>query len=415
MLIKHMVMAARNILRNKRRTTLTLMSIIVGLVGVSLLDGFIHYSLWGLRETIIKNGLGHIQVAASQQYFDEGDMDPYPFMLKDYEKISKKLRSIPEVAHVIPVIHSAGVLSFQGHTETVMVSALPSNLSSKLLNFRTIIKGRDITDDDAHGVLLGSGLAKKLGVVPGKVISLITSTKGGSVNSIELEVLGISQSGITLVDDAALQMNLTAAQELMLSNEVPLLLVFLEKTEQTNAVMAQMNNTLLPRLAKKTNQPLVAKPWSELSDYYKQANTAYSMVLFVAKMVMLVVTIFVIANTMSMAVFERMREIGTLRAVGSTRWNIVSLFLFEGLIIGVIGGILGILIGIGFCELINLFGGINLPPQPGMTTPITILFKPEISSLMQSVFITVITAMLGAVTPALRAAKFRIANILRYV
>jgi len=67
--IKHVVMAGRNILRNKRRTLLTLMSIVIGLIGVTLLDGFIHYSMWGLRETIIKNGLGHIQVAVSTQYF----------------------------------------------------------------------------------------------------------------------------------------------------------------------------------------------------------------------------------------------------------------------------------------------------------------------------------------------------------
>ena len=296
-----------------------------------------------------------------------------------------------------------------------MVSAMPSDISSKLLSFRNIIKGRDIADADNHGVLVGEGLAKKLGVIPGDVLSLLTATKGGSINSIDLDVVGISQSGISLVDDSAVQMNLNAAQELMMVDEVPLILVFLEKTEQTDSVMLQLKQHLLPKLEKKTSQSLTAKPWFEISDYYKQANGAYSIVLLVAKLVLLVVTVFVIANTMSMAVFERMREIGTLRALGTTQWGIVNLFLLEGLIIGIVGSFIGTLLGIGLCDLINALGGIKLPPQPGMSVPVTILFKPDLRSLLQSSVITVIVATLGSMSPALRAARSRVADILRYV
>lgn len=413
--IKSIKMAFRNIVRNRRRTVFTLSSIVIGLLGVTLLDGFVTYSMWGLRETIVKNGLGHIQIASSPAFFDEGDMDPYVFLLKDPKKIAKKLRAIPEVKQVMPALNFSAVLSADGKNENAMVSAMPSDLAAELLSFRTLESGRQLTASDRRGVIIGKGLASKLGVKVGRSINLITATKGGAVNSLDLEVVGISVSGIAALDNVSVFMELASAQELMLIGEVPVLLVFLEKTEQTGTVLAQLKHTVLPRISRVTGQPLVAKSWEELSDYYQQANTAYRMVLTVARFILLLVTIFVIANTMSMSVFERMREIGSLRAIGCTRGDVLVMFMLEGLMIGVIGSLLGVAVGVGACHLINLLGGIHLPPQPGMSTDVEVLFQPSGLAMLQNMGLTVVVAVLGSVFPALKAARSKIAEILRYI
>ena len=81
-------MACRNLLRNRRRTISTLLAIAVGLVGLTFRDGYMTYSMHGLRESVIHNGTGHIQAALSPAYFDEGDGDPMPFMLPDAKSSS---------------------------------------------------------------------------------------------------------------------------------------------------------------------------------------------------------------------------------------------------------------------------------------------------------------------------------------
>ena len=81
--VKTILMALRNLLRGGRRTVSTPLAISVGLVGLTLLDGYVTYSMRGLRENVIHSGTGHLQVAKSAAFFDEGDTDPFPFMLDD--------------------------------------------------------------------------------------------------------------------------------------------------------------------------------------------------------------------------------------------------------------------------------------------------------------------------------------------
>ena len=78
-LFKIFRMAARNLARNGRRTRSTIIAIVVGMVGLAFIDGYVTYSMNGLTEATIKSGTGHLQIAASPAFYDEGDADPFPF------------------------------------------------------------------------------------------------------------------------------------------------------------------------------------------------------------------------------------------------------------------------------------------------------------------------------------------------
>ena len=140
------VMGMRNLLRGRRRTLSTLVAIAVGLLGLIFLDGFITYSMDGYREAIIRSGTGHIQIARSPRFFDEGDSNPFPFMLKDEGAVESALRALPETKAVLPSLSFTAVIAAGGKTGTVEVSALPIAEAHTLLSARKLLAGSDLED-----------------------------------------------------------------------------------------------------------------------------------------------------------------------------------------------------------------------------------------------------------------------------
>jgi putative ABC transport system permease protein len=130
----------------------------------------------------------------------------------------------------------------------------------------------------------------------------------------------------------------------------------------------------------------------------------------------MLVVIFTIVNTMTMAVLERTREIGTLRAIGTQKTGIMELFLAEGLWIGFFGGIFGVLMGLAGSSFINTaLGGIYIPPPPGMAEGYQAFFVPAFATVWQNLLLAVTISVLASIYPALKGVKLKIAEALRYI
>jgi putative ABC transport system permease protein len=220
-------MAARNLLRNPGRTLSTLVAITVGLLGLTLLDGFVTFSMNGFRDAIIRSGTGHIQVARSAAYFDAGDTNPIPFMLDNEAGVVSWLRAIPGVADVMPTMAFSAALSDAGKTSFVRVTAYPTLQARRDLSLRSITAGRDLAAGESGTILIGTGLAKRLDLGPGHTLSLFALSKGGGVNTESFTIVGTSSSGIAEVDDVSVTMSLSDAQTLLGVQSVPDLVVFL--------------------------------------------------------------------------------------------------------------------------------------------------------------------------------------------
>ncbi len=401
----------RNVLRNKRRTLITLLSIIIGIVSITVYSGFITYSMWGLRESTIRNGLGHLQISTDEKFFLLGSFDPYSFLIKDYKNVERKIMSIPEVKTVVPEITFSATLAGKGRSAIAMVEAFPSNISSDVLSFRNIIEGRDIIEDTAREIVLGRGVAEKLGVKVGDILTIMGVTKGGGLNAMDVEVVGISSSGLREIDNMYAYMGLKAAKDFLFVQDVPLLVVLLEKTEYTDKVYNYLVNQMIPV----SKEKLFVKKWDELADYYNQAKGFYDTLLSVIRLIVILIVIFAILNTMVMSVFERVREIGTMRAIGTKKSKILLMFMLEGTIIGLIGGVTGVAIGFGLCHVINMLGGIYIPPPPGMNEGYRALFTPPLRSIWENIILAFVVSIIGSIYPALRSTKFSIADALRYI
>ena len=407
--MKTVLMATRNLLRGGRRTASTLLAISVGLVGLTLLDGYITYSMNGLRNAVIQSGTGHLQIVKSPEFFDEGDTDPFPFMMDQAPAIEKELRALPEVKDVVPAISFTAVASTNGKTTTVMVTALPIVQASANLSDRTIDKGADLATGESGKILVGKGVARKLGIEPQASLSLFALNKGGGVNTQSYTVSGTTSTIIAALDNVSVFMDLKDAQTLVRSATVPQLIVFLKNTADTTRVAQAIRYV-------SQNSPLAGltvRTWEELSQYYRQANSVYQLVLAVARLIVLIVALFSISGTLSLAVMERLREMGTLRAFGTRRPSVLSMLLFEGLILGATGALIGSLAGGAASGLVNLVGGITMPPPPGTSSVIHILFTPEKSKFVTNAAWILAASTAGAFFPGMLASRQKIADLLR--
>ncbi|HET6451935.1 MAG TPA: FtsX-like permease family protein [Spirochaetia bacterium] len=402
--LKALAMAVRNLLRGGRRTVSTLLAILVGLVGLTLLDGYITYSMNGLRWSVIHSGTGHIQVVKSPAFLDEGDSDPFPFMLDNAGQIQDRLRAMPQVADVVPAVSFTAVASANGKTTTVMVTALPTDKAARYLEARRIEAGKDLAAGQTGSILLGRGVARKLGVAPGAPVSLFALTEGGGVNTQTYGVTGTTATVIAALDNTAVFMDLSDAQALMGTQQVPQLIVFLKETADTNPVAAKLRADL---------GGLTIRTWEQLSPYYQQANSAYQLVLAVARFIVLIVALFSISGTLSLSVMERLREVGTLRAFGTRRAGLLTMFVWEGLALGLAGALVGCAAGAGISGLLNLFGGVTMPPQPGTSEAFRILFTPETSKFFDNALWVVGASIVGALFPGMLASRRKIADLLR--
>ena len=403
-------LAVRNLGRQRQRTLSTLAAIVVGLVGLAFLDGYISYSMWGLKETIIRSGTGHFQVAASAAYFDEGDSDPFPYLLPDSNRLANQLRRLPEVKEVVPSLAFQAVLGVGAKMETIRIQAMPTALRLANLEMLKVRSGTDLDPDVPGRILLGTGLASKLGLAPGDTVTIFALASGGGVNNQEFIVSGTASSGIAAADASSAFLDLGDAQGLLGTDRVPLLTVYLDHTEDTDAVLARLRQHA-PAAAP---TGVVFRGWDELSPYYRQANGSYQMVLGVARIIVLLVALFSISGTLNLSVLERLREIGTLRAFGTRRGGVIRLLVSEGTLLGVLGAVAGTLVGWAATAAFNLAGGVTMPTQPGMTEPLTIFFRPDPGHALAN-GLWVIAAAVGSWFPAHLATRRLPADLLRAV
>ncbi|HET6487809.1 MAG TPA: FtsX-like permease family protein, partial [Spirochaetia bacterium] len=319
------------------------------------------------------------------------------------------LRAIPQVRDVVPGLSFTAVASAGGKTTTVLVTALPVARTLGNLSSRGIFQGKDLVPGRSGQILVGRGVARKLSLAPGASVSLFALTSDGGVNTQSYAVSGTTQTIISAVDNVSVFMDLGDAQSLVSSQAVPQLIVFLKKTADTDRVASLLRNAP----AGSALSGLTIRTWEQLSPYYRQANGAYQLVLGVARLIVLIVALFSIAGTLSLAVMERLREIGTLRAFGSQRRRVLLMFLFEGLVLGIAGAVIGCLAGGGLSWLIGALGGITMPAQPGTSSGFKVLFTPQTSRFVANGLCVLVVSVVAAVFPGMLASRRRIADLLR--
>lgn len=406
----YLKLAVRNVFRNRRRTVITLAAMAFGAAAVILFGGFVNAIYWGVRESTIRSQVGHIQLYR-KGFSDKGTLAPYDYLIRDYPGLRRDLQSIEHVKTVTARLGLSGLVSTGDTTTSFVGSGVVPEGETGLSSLATIVEGQELTSRDPRGVTLGVGLARAFGVKPGDDLTLLTTTRAGSINALAVKVRGIWESGEKAYDDRFLRASLPEVQRLLdlEQGEVQSVVLLLDRTESTAVVRDR-----IARLIRERGLDLEMKTWEDLALRYHQVRELFGRIFGILTLIVSIMVVFGITNTMTMAIFERTREIGTVMALGTRRRGVVSMFVLEGVALGALGGILGVLLGVVLAKVVSALG-IQLPPPPGSTRgfPVLIFVVPDV--LAQAFRLSIITATLASLYPAWRASRLDVVEALRHV
>ena len=402
-----LLIAARNLARNRRRALTALLTIAAGVIAMVLADGFIQWIYWAMREATIQSQLGHIQIVRPG-FHQAGAASPYDYLLPAKSPVRDAVEASPGVKLVAPRMAVTGLISHGDTTVSFIADGVDPKKEARLSKALRIVKGRDLSGANAQEVILGRGLARTLGVGPGATIALLATSSSGGINAVEARVSGLFVSANQAYDDAALRLPIGLAQTLLRAEGAHSWLVLLEETEQTDAFLEQFR-TRFPV----GDTRLEFVPWYAHADFYNKTVALFSQQMSVLRLIIGFIIILSISNMLVMNVLERTGEIGTLLAVGFRRRKVMQFFAVEGLLLGLIGGAAGVLTGYGLAELIS-FIGIPMPPPPGMEEGFTAEIRITLPVLASAFAIAFVTTAMAGLYPAWKASRLDIINALRH-
>jgi putative ABC transport system permease protein len=405
--------AVRNLLRYKRRTLLTASLITIGIVFVLVflaVSGSFKNMMIG---QITDSMLGHLQVHR-KGYVASIDNLPLNLNLKAgaAERLKSALDQQPEIAAYSPRIKFGGMFSnFVETTNIRLVAVYPEKefATVPLLPTR-IIEGEKTLA--RGGILVPTLLAKGMGVKVGDTVVVVATNKDGSVNGKQFKVSGIVE-GITGPGGRDGYIHLEDAMELlrMEEAEVSEVAIRVKDFSKLRRFAGKIESLFSGELNKQGKPLFEVHTWEQLTPFYNIARMIDMMTFFI-KLMLIAIVLISIMNVMIMAVYERIREIGTIAAIGTLPGKILSLFVLEGLCLGVVGAILGDIAGLAIVKVLNLSRiTFDFGQQKGLllTADIT-----PADFLTISVTV-VIVSVVASLQPAFKASRMEPIKALRHV
>lgn len=397
-------LALRNVFRHAWRSAMTLAAIGFGVAAIILAGGFVRDMYKKLGESIIHSQTGHVQIARPT-FFGEGSRSPERHLIADLSSLEASLSKETAVKVVTARLIFGGLLS-NGRTDLPIAGeGIEPGKERELMTSSTIVEGRMLSSRDTSGVVVGEGLAKALKLRAGDSATLLSGTVDGAMNTIEVEVVGIFRSFSRDYDSHAVKVTLQAAQELMATPSANVVVLLLNDTRDTDPVLSHLG-----RLTAASG--LTARTWQQLSPFYESTVQLYDRQFGVLMLIILLLVALGVANTVNLAVLERLSEFGTMRAMGNRGTYVAKLVMTECALLGAIGAIAGTLIGIALAVLISAIG-IPMPPPPNSNIGYTAAIEIVQGVVLQAASVGFLATTLAGAIPALRARAIPIVNALQ--
>jgi putative ABC transport system permease protein len=414
-MLKILKLAARNLARYWRRTVLTSGLIILGVVAVLLfvsVSGSFKNLIVG---QITDSMLGHLQVHR-RGYVASIDNLPLNLNMKPgaVAKVEQALGGMQDVVAWSPRVKFGAM--FSNFTETTNIrlnGVIPEREAAAM----PMLAGRLVQGSAANGllergkVLVPEILARGMKIKAGDTIVLVATNLDGSVNGKTFVVQGVlgdvtgpgGRDGYIHIDDARELLRMTEPEV----SEIAVRLKGLGRLAQARTRLEQA----LSEMRNPQGQPaLEVHTWEGLSPFANIARMIDLLDVFIRVMLVGIVLISIM-NVMMMAVYERIREIGTIAAIGTPPRRILGLFLAEGLLLGLIGTAIGTALSLGIVYALNVW-----PVQFAFARQV-IQLAPSVSasSVLMIDAIVLAVAVAASLQPAWKASRMDPITALRHV
>jgi len=360
--------AVQNTLRNRRRSLVTVSIAALGTAGILLAGGFALYTYESLAEAAARDS-GHLVLGKPDQFLKDEET-PLQHGLDNAQELRAQLLADPAVRSVLPKIEFSGLIS-NGDKSVVMIGlgVEPDAEFAIKGPFLTVKAGEVLSSGSAEPeVMLGDALARNLKAQPGSSLTLLASTTDGALNAMDVRVKGIFAIGTPEIDKRLVYADMATAQRLLNTQKVSSLGVFLTRMNQTLPAQARWASS---------NPALTVQTWEDQAFFYKSVRDLYNRIFGALGLIIGVIVVFVVTNAMSMAIIERTREIGTLRALGTLPSQLLRTLSLEGMVLGGVGALVGSAMALAVSIFLYIVP-IDMPPPPGRSVgyPLNITINP---------------------------------------
>ena len=393
--------AIRNLFRYKRRTLLTSSLIAFGVILVIVFGGLAISFKSQMVGILTNTAMGDLQIH-KKGYVESIDNLPLNLTLSGPElaDVENLLNNIPEVEAYSERIKFGAMISNYAQTSNIRMSAVYPKMENRTVpEFAKRIKG-NIPDPDQFlkpgEILVPENLMKGLSLKIGDEIVLVGTNKDGSVNAVTLLIAAMTENvfgpsgkdGYMHIEDA----------QLLLREDQPEIVeiaIHLQRYDQLNKVYTQLKKT-----ASAPKSQIEVHTWEQLSPFASIARIV-DLLILVVKFILISIVLVSILNIMTMSVYERISEIGTIAAIGTPPNRILSLFLIEGFSMGFLSTIAGTIIGIGILWIMNItkidftFGTMNVSLAPSIPA----------SEIIAVAVIVMVVSLFAGFQPAYKASK----------
>ena len=405
------VIALRNLFRNKRRTLLTSSLIAFGVILVVVFGGLAMSFKSQMVGVLTNTAMGDLQIHR-KGYVESIDNLPLNLTLSGAElaKIETMLKHMPEVAAYSPRIKFGAMISNYAQTSNIRLSAVYPEMENRTVTeFVKRIKG-NIPDPDNFlkpgEILVPENLMKGLSLKMGDDIVLVATNKEGSVNAVTLHIAAVTENvfgpsgkdGYIHIQDAQTLLRMDQP-------EIVEIAIHLQRFDKLNTVASQLKNaSAAPEV------PFEVHTWEQLSPFASIARIV-DLLIFVVKFILISIVLVSILNIMTMSVYERISEIGTIAAIGTPPRRILSLFLVEGFAMGLLSTVAGIVVGLVILWVMNVtkieftFGQMNVSLAPSIPA----------SEIVWVAVIVMLVSLFAGYQPAYKASKMEPVDALGHV
>lgn len=397
--------AFRNIFRQKRRTTLTALTMFGGFTLAAISIGWSDGTYSYIINMFTRNQLGHIQIHKSG-YLDRPSLYD---TIDDYPAVGETVHSLQAVEAWAPRLYSAGLAAVGERSSGVQIIGIDPQLEDGATRFsKKVAAGRTFSQRPMHETILGKDLAKVLQAQIGDQIVVVSQAADGSTANELYTVIGHVDSGDELTNRVGFYLHLTDAQELfVLQGRVHEIIVIAKRLNQVGKLTKEIHRTL-------ANSDLEVSPWQEFARPFYQAMRADQEGMWIMLFVIILVVAVGVLNTVLMSVLERRREYGVLKAIGTKPTQIFGLVLYEVNLIA----LMSILLGIAMSLLANYLLSIHGITLPEPFTYGGVEFSKMYSEInARSLYIPTVTVIIAAtfvsIFPAMKAARTEPARAMR--
>ncbi len=400
--------AWNNLLRNYRRTVSTLVAILVGVGVIVFINGFNDGLTTEFNHAFINGSNGHFRLR-HVEYSDYVSTDMEKILMKDPQRLKNEMKKNPHVVASIMRIPMGGLAGNENKSTSFFGSAVETDQLYTVLPLfnRTLVAGEKLEAGDPMGAVLGKALAESIDVKIGDELVIVSNSIYAEQNAILIYVKGLIEIPGSLETEQNLIVTSTDQVQndlLDLNSGATDLLVRIDDEKHLESVVEWVNSHFADR-----GEPWVAIPW------YDAPGIGQGMVWLrgIATIISLILSLLVgiiISNALLMSVFERIREIGAIRAVGTEKWQVYKIFYGEAMITILFGVLLGLAAG----ALATWLAGIIGFSVPGFAHGLEVHPAVELKSLLKAAVIPIVFAALAVLFPIRSSCKMDIVDALNY-